>query len=218
MVIKEENNSLASNEKRERLSKWQKFCLGWTFATALLGVCLGVDNGSVALIAVSVCAIIVLACSYTGKIDRKYTWPVVITTYVVLAYIYGSILDKQDEVKPEPMEQKQGQPKPAPVEQKQGEAEDVKKAEEQTPKKSPKDEIRELGYNDGIEFGRTDGGNTLREYIQMGIPKERGLTQVQDVIAKVFYKEEHGSNISDELLDEYAKQFLEGYKSVVLKK
>lgn len=206
MAIKEENNSLKSNENQEKLSKWQKFCLGWTFVTALLGVCLGFDNGSMALIAVSVCAIIVLICSYTGKIDRKYTWPVVIITFVVLAYIYGSILDKQDEVKPEPMEQKQG------------EAEDVKKAEEQTPKKSPKDEIRELGYNDGIEFGRTDGGNTLREYIQMGIPMERGLTQVQDVIAKVFYKEEHGSDISDELLDEYAKQFLEGYKSVVLKK
>lgn len=95
---------------------------------------------------------------------------------------------------------------------------DIKKEKEQTPKKSPKDEIRELGFNEGILYGYSDRGVALREYVQMGLTLEEGLSHIQNVIAKVAYKEDHGDNISDELLDEYAKQFIEGYKSVVLKK
>jgi hypothetical protein len=44
------------------------------------------------------------------------------------------------------------------------------------------------------------------------------LSHIQGIIARVAYKEDYGDNISDELLDEYCKQFVEGYKSVVLKK
>ena len=89
--------------------------------------------------------------------------------------------------------------------------------EKQTPQKSQKDEIRELGYHDGVIVGREDGGDMLRESIRSGITLDNALAQIP-TIAKVFYKEEHGNDISNELLDEYAKQFLEGYKSVVLKK
>lgn len=89
---------------------------------------------------------------------------------------------------------------------------------EQTPKKSRKDEIRELGFNDGVNFGYSDGGDALREYVRSGQTLQNGLDHMQKVIAKVAYKEEYGDNISEELLDEYAKQFVEGYKSIVLKK
>ena len=92
------------------------------------------------------------------------------------------------------------------------------KKQEQTLKKNPKDEIRELGFNDGVKFGYSDRGDALREYVQMGTTLEKGLNHIQNVIAKVAYKEDYGDNISDELLDEYCKQFIEGYKSVVLKK
>ena len=96
-------------------------------------------------------------------------------------------------------------------------------SKEETPKsiesqKSKKDEIKELGFNDGVKFGYSDGGDALREYVQMGTTLENGLNHIQNVIAKVAYKEDYGNDISDELLDEYCKQFIEGYKSVVLKK
>lgn len=90
--------------------------------------------------------------------------------------------------------------------------------EEQAPKKSKKDEIRELGFNDGVKFGYSDRGDALRSYVQMGSTLEKGLDHIQNVIAKVAYKEDYGDNISDELLNEYCKQFIEGYKSVVIKK
>lgn len=68
--------------------------------------------------------------------------------------------------------------------------------------KSKVDEIKEMGFNDGVKFGYSDGGDALREYVQMGTTLENGLNHIQNVIAKVAYKEDYGDNISDELLDE----------------
>jgi len=90
--------------------------------------------------------------------------------------------------------------------------------EVQTPPKSKKDEIRELGFNDGKKFGYSDGGDALRYYVQMGRTLDQGLAHIQNVIARTAYKEDYGDNISNDLLDEYCKQFIEGYKSIVLKK
>jgi len=87
----------------------------------------------------------------------------------------------------------------------------------EAPQKSKKDEIRELGYNDGVKFGYSDGGNTINYYIRMGSTREEGLSHIQNVIARTACKEDYGYDVSDELLDEYCKQFIEGYKSVVLK-
>ena len=95
--------------------------------------------------------------------------------------------------------------------------ESLKTKEEQVPKKSKKDEIRELGFNDGVQFGYEDKGNYLREYIQMGLPLESAIERVK-VVARLGYKENYGSDISEELLDEFAEKFMEGYKSVVVKK
>ena len=83
---------------------------------------------------------------------------------------------------------------------------------------SKKDEIRELGFNDGVKFGYSDGGDALRSYVQMGQTMENGLNHIQHVVAKVAYKEDYGDDISEELLGEYCEQFIEGYKSIVLKK
>jgi hypothetical protein len=88
---------------------------------------------------------------------------------------------------------------------------------EQAPPKSKEDEIRELGFNDGVKFGYSDKGDALRSYVQMGQTLENGLSHIQHVVAKVAYKEDYGDDISDELLDEYCEQFIEGYKSVVIK-
>lgn len=85
------------------------------------------------------------------------------------------------------------------------------------PQKSKVEEIRKLGYNDGVNFGRSDGGDALRYYIQMGQTLENGLSHIQNVIARTAYKEDYGDNINDELLDEYCEQFIRGYKSIVIK-
>lgn len=96
--------------------------------------------------------------------------------------------------------------------------EDQEQKNEQTSKKSKRDEIRDLGFNDGVKFGRNDKGDALRSYVQMGSTLENGLNHIQHVVAKVAYKEDYGDDISDELLAEYCEQFIEGYKSIVLKK
>ena len=88
--------------------------------------------------------------------------------------------------------------------------------EEQVPQKSKEDEIRELGYRDGVIWGKEDNGQYLVEYIQMGLPMSSALERVK-LVARKGYKENYGSDISDELLEEFAEQFMEGYKSVVVK-
>ncbi len=88
--------------------------------------------------------------------------------------------------------------------------------EEQVPQKSKEEEIRELGYRDGVIWGKEDKGQYLVEYIQMGLPMSSALERVKQV-ARMGYKENYGSDISDELLEEFAEQFMEGYKSVVVK-
>ena len=75
----------------------------------------------------------------------------------------------------------------------------------EAPQKSKKDEIRELGYNDGVKFGYSDGGNTINYYIRMGSTRDEGLSHIQNGIAKTAYKEDYGYDVSDDLLDEYAK-------------
>ena len=37
------------------------------------------------------------------------------------------------------------------------------------------------------------------------------------LVARIGYKDNYGTDISEELLDEFAEQFMEGYKSVVIK-
>ena len=97
----------------------------------------------------------------------------------------------------------------------ESETQEIKK---EVPQKSKKDEIRELGFNDGVKFGYSDGGDALRSYVQMGQTMENGLNHIQHVVAKVDYKEDYGDDIREELLGEYCEQFIEGYKSIVLKK
>ncbi len=92
------------------------------------------------------------------------------------------------------------------------------KESEQKAVKSKEEEIRDLGFREGKEFGYSDRGDHLREFVQMGSTMEAGLSNIKNVIAKVAYKEDHGYDVSDELLDIYSEGFIEGYKSVVLKK
>lgn len=140
------------------------------------------------------------------KCDKKYTWPYVIISFLISVGAVGSQLEDRPKTKPK-IEQKASDNQERSVEE-----------DAQQQKKSRIDEIRELGYKDGVKYGYSDGGDALRDYVQMGLPLENGLKHIQNVIAPVAYKEDYGDNISKELLDEYAQQFIEGYKSVVLKK
>lgn len=88
--------------------------------------------------------------------------------------------------------------------------------EQPTPQKSKREEIRELGYRDGVIWGQKDRGKYLSEYIKMGIPMSEAINRVR-LVARIGYKDNYGTDISEELLDEFAEQFMEGYKSVVIK-
>ena len=96
-------------------------------------------------------------------------------------------------------------------------SENKDKKEEQAPKKSKKDEIRELGFNNGVKWAYQDQGNALRELIQSGLSMSMAEGRIKQ-IGRLSYKEDYGSDISDDLLEEYGEKFCEGYKSIVIKK
>ena len=197
-------------EQDESLTTSQKAGLG---VAAFIAICGFFTNPSVVVIT-SICSVFALAavCAiFMGKLDKKYSWAIAGTLFVVFLAVGLYNIPDSDTAK-------------TWVEQKKKEyAAEKEKAKEKTPKsiesqKSKKDEIKELGYNDGVNFGYSDGGDALRDYVQAGMRLEDGLSHIQGVIARVAYKEDYGDDISDELLDEYCKQFIEGYKSVVIKK
>ncbi|MBR2185543.1 MAG: hypothetical protein IJ897_09015 [Prevotella sp.] len=156
--------------------------------------------------------LIVLGLFWIGRLPKKYFY------FFLIPYFILPICFLTDFKMPKFkwQEQKESSDKVELLE-KSNEKEQIEEIE-QTPKKSRKDEIRELGYNDGVKFGYSDGGDALRDYVQMGTTLENGLSHIQNVIARTAYKEDYGDNISEALLDEYCKQFIEGYKSIVIKK
>ena len=101
------------------------------------------------------------------------------------------------------------------TEQKSEQSQEEKQSEQKS-KKSKEDEIRALGHNDGVKYGYSDRGQHLRDFVQMGMSKEAGLTDIK-LTARAAYKVDNGNEISEELLDIYADSFIEGYKSIVLK-
>ena len=56
----------------------------------------------------------------------------------------------------------------------------------------------------------------MRKYIQMGVPMSEALNRLK-LVARMGYKDNYGTDISEELLCEFAEQFMEGYKSIVVK-
>ena len=50
----------------------------------------------------------------------------------------------------------------------------------------------------------------------MGVPMSEALNRLK-LVARMGYKDNYGTDISEELLCEFAEQFVEGYKSVVVK-
>lgn len=193
-------------EQDEGLTTSQKVGLG---AAALFSVSAFFINPSYIVIAsiCSVCAVIAIVAILMGRLDKKYSWYIPCIYFAILMAVgmYNAPDLENAEIR---SEQKASDTK----------QETMSNEVEQAPKKSRIDEIRELGYNDGVKYGYSDGGEALRDYVQMGLPLEEGLKHIQNVIAPVAYKEDYGDNISKELLDEYAQQFIEGYKSVVIKK
>jgi ribosomal protein L32 len=193
-------------EQDEGLSTSQKVGLG---VATLFAVSVFFVNPSYRIIAsiCSICAVIAIVAIIMGKLDKKYSWYISCIYFAIMMGVgmYNAPDLENAEIR---SEQKASDTK----------QETMSNEVEQAPKKSRIDEIRELGYNDGVKYGYSDGGEALRDYVQMGLPLEEGLKHIQNVIAPVAYKEDYGDNISKELLDEYAKQFVEGYKSVVLKK
>lgn len=209
--------SKPKNEDDGKLSKTKKFFLGWAFLVALFGVLVGFsteEEGGV-MIAISALALILIICTFVGKINSKYAWYVSLGSMLFITLLVGSGNDnkKKDTAQPASVEQKQ---EVTDEQQTEKEKEKTEVKEEQVPQKSKEEEIRELGYRDGVIWGKEDKGQYLVEYIQMGLPMSSALERVKQV-ARMGYKENYGSDISDELLEEFAEQFMEGYKSVVVK-
>lgn len=216
--------SKPKNEDNNKLSKGQKITLGIAAFCALSGIFGGMSDGMWLAVIVSLGAMAAICAVFMGKIDRKYAWITAIgSLFVVIMAIGASASDenkKQNNVESTSVEQKQdAEEKQATSEEKEQietKESDTEVKEEQVPQKSKEEEIRELGYRDGVIWGKEDKGQYLVEYIQMGLPMSSALERVKQV-ARMGYKENYGSDISDELLEEFAEQFMEGYKSVVVK-
>ena len=214
-----DNKKTQTQSDSDGLSKGKKIGLWWGLAICAISLLMGFDQGSISIIMVSACSLIVFACIFLGKIRPKYTWGAVIVLSLIVFYTVGDANEKkQNEMQPSAVEQKpteevQTTKKEEQIDNTEKESEVV---EEQVPQKSKEDEIRELGYRDGVIWGKEDKGQYLVEYIQMGVSKSSALEQVK-LVAKMGYKENYGSDISDELLEIFAESFMEGYKSVVFK-
>lgn len=83
------NNKQVDNEK---LSKVKKFFLGWAFLVALFGVLVGFsteEEGGV-IIAISVIALILIICTFIGKISSKHAWYVSLGSMLFITLLVGS--------------------------------------------------------------------------------------------------------------------------------
>lgn len=140
---------------------------------------------------------------------KKYFW----TLAVMAVFAVGFAASDEEDGSSVDSSSTPAQSTPAQTEK----SENKDKKEEQTPKKSKKDEIRELGFNNGVKWAYQDQGNTLREFIQSGLSMSMAEGRIKQ-IGRLSYKEDYGSDISDDLLEEYGEKFCEGYKSIVIKK
>lgn len=103
--------SKPKNEDDGKLSKTKKFFLGWAFLVALFGVLVGFsteEEGSV-MIAISALALILIICTFVGKINSKYAWYVSLGSMLFITLLVGSGNDnkKKDTAQPASVEQKQ---------------------------------------------------------------------------------------------------------------
>lgn len=195
-IEKQETENEYSDEeyKKEVLEGDEKLICGGLAGVAFLILVVGLYFGDTLLILLNVLSFPILLLLYMGKIGRKFFYPIVIC-YGILSFVIIKVLPESKSVDNVVIEQK-----------------------ENTPQQTEEERIKELGYKDGVEFGRSDKGDHLREFVQMGSTMDAALRNIKSVIAPVAYKEEYGDNISKNLLDLYSEQFLEGYKSVVIKK
>lgn len=140
---------------------------------------------------------------------KKYFW----TLAVMAVFAVGFAASDEEDGSSVDSSSTSAQSTPAQTEK----SENKDKKEEQAPKKSKKDEIRELGFSNGVKWAYQDQGNALREFIQSGLSMSMAEGRIKQ-IGRLSYKEDYGSDISDDLLEEYGEKFCEGYKSIVIKK
>ena len=218
------NESLNSVSNEENLVTLEKICaafeelglskqiaFGLTGALAVFGILWGFNNMDIKFMVICLLSVAGLYYILKGVIKPKYTWWIAIGTLIIVLIATTTTIekDKQTEQKSEQsQEEKQ-------TEQKSEQSQEEKQSEQKS-KKSKEDEIRALGHNDGVKYGYSDRGQHLRDFVQMGMSKEAGLTDIK-LTARAAYKVDNGNEISEELLDIYADSFIEGYKSIVLK-
>lgn len=209
--------NLNNDNETEELSRGKKIVLAWAFITACLFFLLGftVEEEGYVCIVISLIVIGLIVCIYKGIINRKYTWYISLGSLLFMTILFGSVNQKGNDEKQPSVGQKQETV--TEKKQERNEKADTQKKEEQKPQKSKKDEIRELGFNNGVNFAYQDKGETLKYFIQSGLSMNNAEERIKQA-GRLSYKEDYGSDISDDLLNEYGEKFCEGYKSIVIKK
>lgn len=211
----EEINESNNQDQIKGLSIGEKIALAVAGFFSLTGILGGLSDGMWIACIVSLCAMGAICAVFMGKIQKKYAWTTAIVSFLVVMCTIGASLPDEENGKEKQVqaEQKQETPK------KEQESTAPQKPDE-TEQKTGMDKessIKSLGFSDGVKYGKIDRGDLLTHRVQMGMAMESAFNDLKD-IARIAYKEDYDSNISDELLNVYAESYLEGYKSVVLKK
>ncbi len=228
------NSSPNEDNSTESLSNWQKVLLAFSLISGVLVGYYVISENLLELgflwvliiLGPTICAFI--PHNYEADIERgegvinpRNKWVTIVVfmiSLISIIFICPSLLKQMESNDSPNTEHLKEETSDAEAMKQEKVTDGSQSSENNNPQKSKLEEIKELGYNDGVKFGYSDGGDALRYYVQMGKTLDQGLAHIQNVIARTAYKEDYGDNISESLLDEYCKQFIEGYKSIVIKK
>ena len=187
-------------EQDEGLTTSQKVCLG---VAAFIAICGFFTNPSIVVITsiCSVCALAAVCAVFMGKLDKKYSWVIAGTLFVVfLALGLYNAPDSEDAK--------------TWVEQKKKEY----AAEKEKAKEDKKSQILESAYNSGSSDA-WGASSTIEDLIRQGYTKS-DIKGMQARQGRLNYKDEYGEPKTSEekqLMEQYGEKYAEGFMKTMFK-
>ena len=187
-------------EQDEGLTTSQKVGLG---VAAFIAICGFFTNPSIVVITsiCSVCALAAVCAVFMGKLDKKYSWAIAGTLFVVfLALGLYNAPDSEDAK--------------TWVEQKKKEY----AAEKEKAKEDKKSQILESAYNSGSSDA-WGASSTIEDLIRQGYTKS-DIKGMQARQGRLNYKDEYGEPKTSEekqLMEQYGEKYAEGFMKTMFK-
>ena len=188
----ESDKTIEQDNSNKGLSKAKKIGLGWAGAVAVLSLFMGIGEGNVELIIVTLLGIAVIACTYFGLIKPIYTWFIAIGVPLCLLFLIGNAdKHKNAETQSSSIEQKQESPAEKAEREKKEQADQEANEKQEKIKK-----VAEMAYKLGYETRKKTWGETLSSR----------------AAAEADYRFRYAKDPEDEGQSERWKVFLENYQ------